>query len=445
MSKITTTSSSVNTNLNSTTAMAPNVSNLELQMILQEVALIKRNQMTITTDLKNIQRENQQLWAESLEVRDRYQRQQSTIDKILRFLASVFSPKEKRIVPKKRRLLIEEGQDEFADDEISDGAINSLINENSYAFLTSMSPEVMSPSGLSKSPTKPILENISHRVSKFGEDIELLQDQLDALTTSNIGLEEYEPTQEAAAAIAASGVDLGQLFANAGFPAISSEVGTELANEMLSKGENSVLKIPISTVIPTTIAQKNETELSNFIPQQNNTDFQELLAQHHPILAETTSPTPEQSQQSLTQIISGMNPTLLSYLASLRPISASNLLTDQSLSSLPRRQNSISHANTSPGLFQQSDTNPCTPYQDTTTNTLPLLDVNSLSSSFQNDRSIEISNNNLLDDLFNHGDDFGAILDFGMDGDEFVDEDVKSEEYTDGKALKEKWKRAKTK
>ncbi|KAI8823993.1 uncharacterized protein EV422DRAFT_492960 [Fimicolochytrium jonesii] len=80
---------------------------MDMNYIIQEIAAIKRHQLTISADLSKIQRENQILWSESTTVRERYQRQQETIEKILRFLASVFSPKKRPLPNKKRRLLLE--------------------------------------------------------------------------------------------------------------------------------------------------------------------------------------------------------------------------------------------------------------------------------------------------------------------------------------------------
>ncbi|KAF9204336.1 stress-responsive transcription factor hsf1 [Haplosporangium sp. Z 27] len=85
---------------------------MDLGHILQDVAAIKRHQVAISTELKNIERDHKSLWQESIAARDRHQRQQETIDKILRFLASVFSGDKKRaIVPnKKARLTITDGE-----------------------------------------------------------------------------------------------------------------------------------------------------------------------------------------------------------------------------------------------------------------------------------------------------------------------------------------------
>ncbi|KAF9430175.1 stress-responsive transcription factor hsf1 [Podila epigama] len=84
---------------------------MDLGHILSEVTAIKKHQIAISSDLKNIERDHQALWQESIAARERHQRQQDTIDKILRFLASVFSGEQKRaIVPnKKPRLTITEG------------------------------------------------------------------------------------------------------------------------------------------------------------------------------------------------------------------------------------------------------------------------------------------------------------------------------------------------
>ncbi|KAI8801729.1 hypothetical protein BJ742DRAFT_684869, partial [Cladochytrium replicatum] len=64
---------------------------VDLASLVQDIAAIKRHQITISADLKHIQSENRVLWTESVSLRDRYDRQQQTIDKILRFLASLFS------------------------------------------------------------------------------------------------------------------------------------------------------------------------------------------------------------------------------------------------------------------------------------------------------------------------------------------------------------------
>ena len=59
---------------------------LDLNSLVQEISQIKQHQLSISTDLKNIQRENHVLWSESVTLRNQYQNQQATIDKILRYV-----------------------------------------------------------------------------------------------------------------------------------------------------------------------------------------------------------------------------------------------------------------------------------------------------------------------------------------------------------------------
>jgi heat shock transcription factor len=94
---------------------------LDLGHIVKEVNAIKRHQVAISTDLRNIERDHQSLWQESIQARERHQRQQETIDKILRFLASVFSGEKKRaIVPnKKARLTITDGETTLRDSGVT--------------------------------------------------------------------------------------------------------------------------------------------------------------------------------------------------------------------------------------------------------------------------------------------------------------------------------------
>eukprot|EP00842_Homolaphlyctis_polyrhiza_P000798 jgi/Hompol1/1719/HPOL_000258-RA len=80
---------------------------VDMNTVLSEITAIKRHQLTISADLRKMQRENEIIWNESIQLRQRYARQQETIDKVLRFLASVFSTQKKPVVQptnKRRRL-----------------------------------------------------------------------------------------------------------------------------------------------------------------------------------------------------------------------------------------------------------------------------------------------------------------------------------------------------
>jgi len=65
----------------------------------------------LSSELQAIQKEQKLLWNETATFAEKFNRQQDTIEKILRFLASVYINKDgqdKTLVPKKRRLLLEE-------------------------------------------------------------------------------------------------------------------------------------------------------------------------------------------------------------------------------------------------------------------------------------------------------------------------------------------------
>ncbi len=76
---------------------------VDLPHIISELSAIKKHQQTISNDLANFQQENQLLWHETLVMRDRYQKQQDTINKIMRFLASVFSKNTPTVYGNKKR------------------------------------------------------------------------------------------------------------------------------------------------------------------------------------------------------------------------------------------------------------------------------------------------------------------------------------------------------
>ncbi|CAO3593388.1 unnamed protein product [Absidia cylindrospora] len=89
------------------TLTAPTSTNIDLQHILDEIQVIKQHQLNISSQLKTIQSDNSVLWQESISSREQHERHQETIDKILRFLASVFSNDKHAAISRKRRYLLE--------------------------------------------------------------------------------------------------------------------------------------------------------------------------------------------------------------------------------------------------------------------------------------------------------------------------------------------------
>lgn len=97
---------------------------IDINTIIGGISAIKRHQATISSDLNELKASNQHLWQEALEARERHQKQQDTINRILKFLAGVFGnaatankgaahPSPPGAIPRKRqRLMIEGGNSE---------------------------------------------------------------------------------------------------------------------------------------------------------------------------------------------------------------------------------------------------------------------------------------------------------------------------------------------
>ena len=69
----------------------PMLSDSDVHKMMDEMTAIKSHQLNITNELKQMQGDNQVLWQEILTARERNHQHQDTINKILRFLASVYT------------------------------------------------------------------------------------------------------------------------------------------------------------------------------------------------------------------------------------------------------------------------------------------------------------------------------------------------------------------
>ncbi|KAF8312049.1 uncharacterized protein EI90DRAFT_1354544 [Cantharellus anzutake] len=72
------------------TANIANAGPLALQTLAGELSSIKMHQANITSELQALQVSNHSLWQETLAAQERHKKQQDTIERILKFLASVF-------------------------------------------------------------------------------------------------------------------------------------------------------------------------------------------------------------------------------------------------------------------------------------------------------------------------------------------------------------------
>ena len=94
-----------------------NGSVIDVNSIVNGITAIKRHQATISADLNDLKASNQHLWQEAIAARERHNKHQDTIKKILKFLASVFGnastphkgPSDASTIPRKRQRLMIEG------------------------------------------------------------------------------------------------------------------------------------------------------------------------------------------------------------------------------------------------------------------------------------------------------------------------------------------------
>ncbi|PFH45552.1 hypothetical protein AMATHDRAFT_158762, partial [Amanita thiersii Skay4041] len=63
---------------------------LDIHSIVQGIAAIKRHQTAISAELSELKRSNQLLWQDALLAREKHQKQEDTINRIVKFLAGVF-------------------------------------------------------------------------------------------------------------------------------------------------------------------------------------------------------------------------------------------------------------------------------------------------------------------------------------------------------------------
>ncbi|THV08464.1 hypothetical protein K435DRAFT_959027 [Dendrothele bispora CBS 962.96] len=132
---------------------------LDIHSIINGIAAIRRHQSNISNELNELKRSNQLLWQESMEARNRHQKQQDTINRIVKFLAGIFGqhgpgnrdkkqsdPQSHSVVPG-TRLMIEDGKREAGSkvgivevqDEDNASPIEVLSRETS-PFITVTTP-----------------------------------------------------------------------------------------------------------------------------------------------------------------------------------------------------------------------------------------------------------------------------------------------------------------
>lgn len=96
----------------------------DMGKVLDELELIKSNQQLIAEDLNRIRNDNQLLWRECFDTRERYKAQSEAFEKILRFLAAIYATKPSKFVNdihanSKQPLLLPNQQDLAGNDNSS--------------------------------------------------------------------------------------------------------------------------------------------------------------------------------------------------------------------------------------------------------------------------------------------------------------------------------------
>ena len=105
----------------------PNVaSTADMAVVYEEIRNIKRLQGSVIGELKRLKTDNEALWTEAAEARARYDQQQTTINKMLKFLSTVFSPNKSTAgsLPSRNRALLI-GPSAF--EELSDDHVDSVL------------------------------------------------------------------------------------------------------------------------------------------------------------------------------------------------------------------------------------------------------------------------------------------------------------------------------
>lgn len=103
------------------TATLSNGQVLDIQSIVTGISAIKRHQTTISADLNELKRSNQLLWQDTHVMRTRHQKQQDTINRIVKFLAGVFGnhPTAGAGVPATPSVGVGQGNQDEVDDATS--------------------------------------------------------------------------------------------------------------------------------------------------------------------------------------------------------------------------------------------------------------------------------------------------------------------------------------
>ncbi|KAJ1650203.1 Heat shock transcription factor [Dispira simplex] len=134
----------------------------DIGRLLRDLTDIRKHQLRITTDLRNLQQSNQLLWQEAVAAEHRHTQHQGLINNILQFLASQFSNQRRAtlLTPLKRQLLIKDApRPPVANFELAHGqSIHSKPIDNPLCTTGNNS----TPAGVDHSVVSPPFTTLPH-------------------------------------------------------------------------------------------------------------------------------------------------------------------------------------------------------------------------------------------------------------------------------------------
>lgn len=78
--------------------LVSNGEEIDIAILITELETVKYNQMAIAEDLRRISKDNEMLWKENIMARDRHQSQQQALEKIVKFLSSLYGSNTTRLL-----------------------------------------------------------------------------------------------------------------------------------------------------------------------------------------------------------------------------------------------------------------------------------------------------------------------------------------------------------
>ncbi|KAI9478523.1 MAG: hypothetical protein EXX96DRAFT_251079 [Benjaminiella poitrasii] len=132
--------------------------NLNLVHLTQDVVTLKKQQTILSNELKDLHRDNEILWQETLNGREKYQHHQEAIEKILQFLTAIFANDNLAISMNNTELLPKGLIEEAA--SLAGITTSKSVNNDLTATGTSSNSTALLPNSLATSALSNILSSV---------------------------------------------------------------------------------------------------------------------------------------------------------------------------------------------------------------------------------------------------------------------------------------------